>query len=320
MKSVINKSKKVLIPGISIKELKPLFNLISPKDLVVSMVMTILVGQISHDLQGILPSKEIQQVDSVKFYSKVIFTGSSIVSLTTLQAIAKTLGPELETLTLLSPQERLNFLRSLQTRIIMERGPSKVFSKNQFLFDPINLMKHRRGLALQFRSIIFANSVFSPHSISIGFPVSKVGLGDILQSSKIIWNNLGGSIEEFDFVLRKESLINLKNFLLKDLFSEPNSDIQSLRILVYSEFLKVLPFMSRELIFSDDIVILRSEDNLTLLERELNFVERRFPNIPSNIFILDNQSKDLILRTALDQRRKQNLKLQNIFKQANNDL
>lgn len=158
-KLIVDKSRKILIPGINIKELKPLYNLVSPKDLVISMIVPALVAQISQDLQGILPSREIQQLDSVKFYSKVILNGSSIISFTTLQAIAKTLGPELETLSLLNPQERLNYIRSLQLSLIKEKGPCKIFSKNQFISDPSALLSHRKGLSLQFRSILFATAV-----------------------------------------------------------------------------------------------------------------------------------------------------------------
>lgn len=141
-----------------------------------------------------------------------------------------------------------------------------------------------------------------------------------MESSKLIWSNLGGTTKEFDFILKKESFIFLKKFPINGLFVEPVSLVEAIRILIYSEFIKIFPFISKELVFSEDVVVLKSEDNLTLLEKELYFVKRNFPKFPSSSFMIDNQSKDAIIRIALDQRKKQSLKLENILKKKRNIL
>ena len=66
------KVKKILIPGINIKDISPLAFLISPKELVVTMSLIVILSQISDNLKYNLEIKEIQRVPSVNFYSKAM--------------------------------------------------------------------------------------------------------------------------------------------------------------------------------------------------------------------------------------------------------
>ena len=163
---------------------------------------------------------------------------------------------------------------------------------------------------MQARSIMIATPLFDTYSIVMGIPVGNISLDIILQSSKLIWVSLGLYEEDFDFLLRKES-INIS----KDFFFDIKNNIDALKLLVYSELRAVLGFTGR-LKFLDDQVILRGEDNLTLLERELGFVDRLFPQLPKEFFVSDSLLGDVILRASVDQRRNSNSKLENIFKRS----
>jgi hypothetical protein len=126
---------------------------------------------------------------------------------------------------------------------------------------------------------------------------------------------LGLNEEEFDFLLKKEAFSCFKKFSLENFFVQPNNFNQAIRILFYSELKELTNFEGR-LIFSDDLAILHGKNNLTLIENELTFLERLIPNLPENVFVQDSKLKDLIIRAAIDQRKAQSLKLNNIFKRT----
>lgn len=73
-------------------------------------------------MKGILNSRDVQKLSSVKFYSKVVSFGSSFLSLSVVNSLSKTLGPELEFLSSLNNLERFYFLNSLKDRLIKEKS------------------------------------------------------------------------------------------------------------------------------------------------------------------------------------------------------
>jgi hypothetical protein len=306
----ITKFKKVVLPSIQVKDLKPIANLLYPQNIIVPLFFISVLAQITDNLKSILSSKEVQQLHSVKLYAKVISNGTNSLSLSAVQAISKTLGPELEILSILNVQERINFLRSLQKKLIVDKTYSSILVNSQKFCDPILLSKHRKGLAMQARSIMIATPLFDTYSIVMGISIGTINLDIILQSSKLIWISLGLLEEDFDFLLRKESLNISKDFCF-----DIKNNIDALKLLVYSELRAVLGFTGR-LKFSDDQVILRGEDNLTLLEKELGFVDRLLPQLPKEFFVSDSLLGDVILRASVDQRRNSNSKLENIFKRS----
>lgn len=312
----VSKTKKVLIPGIQVKDLKPMSSLISPRFLIVPLVFISLISQISDNLKNVLSPREVQQIFSVRFYTKILASGCSSINLSVIYAISKTLGPELETLSVLSVSERLQFLKDLQKKIILDKSVGKVISKPQLLYSPIELMKHRIGLSLQTRSIMIASSIFTPSSVVMGMAVSNINLQNILNSAKIFWSLLSLEDEEFDFLLRKEASSCFKNFS-NDLeyFKEPSNNIESLRILVFSECKSIFN-ISNALSFSEDQVIIQGENNLTSLEMELGFIERSVIELPDDVFIQDSQLGDVILRASLDQRRRHKIEVDNSFKKS----
>jgi hypothetical protein len=172
-KQVINSQQRVLLPFIRVKELRPVSSLLSPSNLLVPMMIVIILGQITESLKGILTSKEIQQIHSVKLYTKVINLGYNSVALSVINSIAKSLGPELETLSVLSVQQRVEYLKELQSRIILDKGPGRITNKSCIFYDSYELAKHRRGLAMQCRSILVASSLFSTNSLVLGMPINR---------------------------------------------------------------------------------------------------------------------------------------------------
>ena len=92
---------------------------------------------------------------------------------------------------------------------------------------------------------------------------------------------------------------------------------QVIKILFYCELKEITNFKTK-LLFLDDLIILHGQNNLTELELELKFIERKIPNFPQEIFIEDSSLKDLIIRAAIDQRKIQTLKIDNIFRRSGN--
>lgn len=312
----ISKTKKVLIPGIKIKDLKPTSSLISPRFLIVPLVFVSLISQISDNLKNVLSPREVQQLFSVRFYTKMLSFGCSSMNLSVIYAISKTLGPDLEILSVLSVSERLQFLKDLQKKIILDKSVGKVISKPQLLYSPRDLMKHRNGLSLQTRSIMIASSIFTPNSVVMGITVSSINLQNILDSAKIFWSLLSLEDEEFDFLLRKEASSSSKNFFNNlEYFKEPSNNIEAIKILVFSECKSIL-HTENALCFSEDQVIIQGENNLTSLEKELGFIERSVLELPDDIFIQDSQLGDVILRASLDQRRRHKIEVDSIFRKS----
>jgi hypothetical protein len=313
----ITKTKKVLLPGVQVKDLKPISNLLSPKFLAVPLVFISLISQVADNLRSVLSPREVQQIFSVRLYTKVLSSGISSINLSVIYAISKTLGPELEILSVLSISERLQFLKDLQKKVILDKSVGKVISKPQLLYDPSSLMKHRNGLSLQTRSIMIASSIFSPNSVALGITIPNINLQTILNSAKMFWLSLNLEDEEFDFLLRKEACSCLKKCSGNmELFKEPSNSIESLKILVFSECKSIFNF-ENILSFSEDQVIIKGENNLTTLEKELGFIERSLMHLPNDVFIPDAQLGDILLRASLDQRRQHKMQVENIFKKSN---
>lgn len=309
------KPRKILLPGILSKDIKPIASLLKPSNLLIPMLLVSLLAQVSDNLKSLLVPKDIQNLYSIKIYTKGILSAFNCVSLSVLYSISKTLGSELESLSVLDVSERIEFLRILQLRLIFDNGPAKIDFRNQALFNPLEIMKHRKGLAIQTRSVMIANSVFSPSSIVFGFPVSSINLNLVLESSKTIWTSLGLLAEDFDFLLRKDA-IKCFNDLVKDqkelLITFPYDNVESLKVLFYYEMKKLVGF--KEIINCTlDNIILRTSDNLVSLEKELGFIRRDFPNVPSDMFVSDKELDDAILRVALDQRRKYKARFENTY-------
>jgi hypothetical protein len=206
-------------------------------------------------------------------------------------------------------QKKLRF--SLK-KIIVEKSPARITTKPHIISDNVELMKHRKGLALQCRSLLVATPIFAPHLIVSGIQISQVNLDFVINSCKSYWLLLGLNGNEFEFLLKKEALNCFKKLSLNKFFEEPNDFHFSVIILLYSE-LKELTEFEGVLNFLDDLIVLNSLNNLTLIESELKFLNRIMPFFPESIVIPDSNLNDLIIRTAVDQRKIQNLKLNNIF-------
>lgn len=287
-KSNSTKSRKVMIPGVLLKTLKPVANLISPQILVVPMTLTCMIGQIVDNLKGALTPKEAQQLGSIKLYSKAIGSGDCSKSLSAVHALASTLGPEAKTLSLLPPAGRQPYLEGVKEDIQNKQGPARVMSSSVVSADPEELAKHRRGLALQQRSMMQAAPVYSKNQLTIGMPIKDINLETIIDSAKQFWVNLGKEAEAFDSQLQA-------------LVPEAKSPSEAVTILVESELKKVFPF-SDKLVLSEDSQVLKGEDNLTPLERELGIIERVVP-VPPEEVQEEGLVDDPILQAALAQQK-----------------
>lgn len=306
------KAKKVLLPGILNKELKPVSSLLKPSDIIVPMFFVSVLAQLSDNLKDFLDAKELENLVSIRTYRKVIFSGFNSVSLTVVQAISRTLGPELETLSSLNVYERVIFLKELQLKIMLDKSVGKIDFRQRNLNNPSQLMKHRKGLSIQSRSIMIASSIFSPSSVTMGIPVSSIDLSLILSSSRLVWLSLGLLEEDFEFFFKKEAINKSKKLKVDFDFLYCFDDISFLKTILYFELQDFLVTNSL-LDFSMDNVIIKGENNLVLLEKQLGFVKRDLPIVPNEVFVTDEKLDDVLLRAALQQRREQKLSFENVF-------
>jgi hypothetical protein len=311
--ATILKMKKIVIPGINVKDLSPLASLVSPKELVITMSLISILSQISDNLRNNLELKDIQNIPSVNFYSKIINNSTSTVSLTTLFSMSKSLGPELEILSSMNTTERLHFLYLLKKSIINEKVAGRISSKSRMFNDPFELLRYRKGLSLQSRSIMLATAIFLPHSIVLGLSINQINIDWIITSAQIVWSYWGLSLEEFEYLLRKEALCYLKTVNRKNDVTIPATLKDSIRILFLST-IREFTFFEDKLIFNEDNVLLKSNENLTLLEKEFGFINRPFPNLPDNISNFDYDLEDKLIRVAFNQRKDQVLQINSIFK------
>ncbi len=303
----ISKFARVILPNVQAKSLKPLSSLISPRNILIPMLIVSILSQITDNLKHVLNLKEIQNLSSVKLYMKVISSGISSVSLSALLSLSKTLGPELETLSLLNPTERLFFLRKLQKKIINDKGPGKIIFRAYNNSDILDLAKHRKGLSMQYRSLMISTSIFLSQSIVSGSSVGQITLESIIYSSKLFWVSLGLEEDDFEFLVKKEAwiLYNSKNFPFS--VKEPKTVIDSIVILFFSELQAIFSFKD-DLIFSEDFVVFKNKENITLLEKELGFIVRLVPLFYDNFEVSTSQFYDSLIRMSLDQRKNQSQK------------
>lgn len=298
-------SKFLAFPGLKFKELKPLSFLLCPKDLIITLFFMSVIAQISDNLKNLLVPKQIQAIPCIRFYSKIISRSRSSVSFSLLVSLSKTLGPELEMLSVLNSIERINYLQNVYGNLLKDRNTGKIFNNLSYLYNAENLVKHRKGLSLQCRTNLISTSLFSPHSIIQNVPISNVNLSYVLESAKAFWSSVGLDEREFDFLLRKEAKFCCNYFVDSLSFSNSMYNlVDCMKPIIYFELKQTLDIKDK-LIFSEDNIILNKEDNLCLLERDLRFVERLYPNVHFiDTSFSDYDLKDSLLRSSLDQLRK----------------
>lgn len=312
-----NKTKRVLLPGVLSKDIKPLSTLLRPSHLVIPMLLLSILAQISDNLKAVFTPKDIQNIYSVKVYRKLVFFGSSTISLSVIRSISKTLGPELETLSVLNVSERLVFLQDLYLKVIAQKGSGKLNIKNPNFSNPVELMKYRKGLSIRCRSDIFATSVFSPNSVVLGFPVSSIDLNFIVESSKLFWVSLGLLEDDFEFLLKKDVINKIKNSVFSGIRDFSFDTREAVRLLFFFEVSEILNF-DKFVDFSIDNIVIHGNNNLVLLEKDLKLIKRDLPDLPLDIFIPEKNLDDSLLRLALEQRRKYKANLESIYSNIGN--
>lgn len=309
-KQLVNiKIKRIIFPGVNLKILKPVSGSLVPLDLFVSGFGLLVIAQLVYYLKGLLSLTEVNKLPSLQFYSKFFSSNFHVNRLVVIYAISQTIGFDLEILITLNVSERLSFISELQKRILVYSGTVKLFSNWNFLLDPLSLLKHRKALSLKLRSFMLLSCFFSPSSLVVNTLLSDVNLSFLLESCKMVWLHIGLDLEDFNFVL-------LKSFFLVSDFNHFeisfNNNLVLAKIIKF-QFEKFSSFDSY-LVFSDDFIVLKSENNLTALETELSFIFRPFPFLlGEESFIPILVSKDFILESAYEQRIKQRKKILSVF-------
>nr|ABB02360.1 maturase [Lepocinclis spirogyroides] len=305
--------KRVILPGLDLLSLKSLNNLLTPSSVLIPLFFSSVLAQISDDLKSVLEFKEIQNLISVKLYSKVLLTSLTVFSLTLFQSIAKTLGYELESLSVLNVSERLDFLDNIHKKLLNGNYKPKLYSNTSFLQDPVLLSSHRIALSLQSRSLMTSVPIFSPHSLVVGLSVKEISLFFLLVSAKFFWKTLDLDEDEFDYLLRKDTFLLLFKLNLNNIFLKLSTNEDYLKILIYLEIFSLVQFPLK-LSFFEDQVLLKSSNNLTLLERELGFLHRPIPNGSVDFLVAENEYNiDNLLRVAIDQRKLSKLRVKRML-------
>lgn len=302
------KNFRVLLPHVEVKSLKPLGPLLSPKSILITLLLVSLLSQVSDNLKNILSLKDVQKLQSVRIYIKAISSGISSASLCALLSLSKTLGPELETLSLLSPRERLYFLREIQKKIVNDKGPGKISFKNYKDTNDLGLAKHRKGISMQCRSLFISTAIFSSNSIIQGIPIKQINLDTIISSSKTFWVSMGLEEEDFEFLVKKEAYLVFLSKNLSVLFREPKTVSDALIILFYSELSYIFNFKKKLIFNDDDIIFNNNENNITLLEKELGFIIRLIPSFYNKVPASKIELNDSLIRMSFDQRKSQSSK------------
>lgn len=286
----LTKATKQLLPGIQAKVLKPVATLVSPQQIVVPIVLTGIIAQVNDNLKDVHTPKDVQQLESVRNYSKCLGIGDSR-QLSATHALANTLGPEAQKLASLPPDERENYLRELCHTINTIAGPAKVKASSLVLQNENELAAHRRGLALQCRSNMQATPIYNKTQMTIGIAIKELDLEIAIDSAKQLWTNLGREAEEFDSLL-----------------VEQVADAPTVTEAVISIVKRNLVTILKEdedgsIIHGGDVYVLKGEDNLTPIERNLGFIQRLTPKVPEAIEITPDVKVDPILQAALDQQK-----------------
>lgn len=303
------KFKRILFPGVDLKVLKPISGVVVPLDLFVSGFGLLVIAQLVYSLKGLLSLSEINKLPSLQFYSKFFSSNFYVNRLVVLYSISQTIGFDLEVLMTLNVSERIFFISELKKRVLVYSGPVKLFSNWNFLLDPLSLLKHRKALSLKLRSFMLLSCFFSPSSLVVNTLLSDVNLSFLMESCKLIWLYIGLDLEDFNFLLLKSSFLISKSTYFEITL---NNSLLLLEI-IKCEVKKFYNFDSY-LVFSDDFVVLKSENNLTGLETELSFIIRPFPFLSGDkSFIPMLMSKDFILQAAYEQRLKQKKKILSVF-------
>lgn len=298
------KTKRVILPGVNLDVLIPLSSLLYPGHFLFSSFGILILAQLVFLLKGLLSNLEIQRLSSVQFYSRFISSNYYINSLSVYYSISQTLGFDLELLLSLSIYERLVFLLKMEETILKYKGSAKVFSEFSFILDPVSLESHRKGLALKCRSVFLLSPIFSPTSLVVNIVLSEVNILLLLESCKLMWLYIGLDLEEFSFLLFKSYLfLEIQNISLKLSFSD------LLIKLIHVQLKKLISF-KKNIVFSDDFIVLKSKDNLTFMERQVLCFSRPFPFSSNNLFSSSGQIKDYILKVAYNQRIYKKKKLQ----------
>ena len=272
----------------------------SPLHFLVVFFGILVVAQIVDNLKGILTKKEIESLPSVQFYFKFMYSNYYINSLCAVYSIAQTLGFELEILLSMSSLERNLFFTNIEKRILNCKTIGKVYSKYSMLLDPESLLIHRKGICLQIRNFIVLSSYSMSSTLTLNIPLMDVNLFFLLDSAKMLWAYLGLKTEDFNFCLIKNYALRNKKLLFSE-FTFVGSMVQFYRLLLKYEF-KRLVFFNSNILFADDFVVLKSPDNLVLLEREVSFIKRIY-NIRSKS-CLDSYLNlgDFVIKTSYSQR------------------
>nr|YP_009032709.1 maturase [Euglenaformis proxima]AGL11975.1 maturase [Euglenaformis proxima] len=289
--------------GIRIKDLRSLGKLFLPSNFLVSMSVYVLLLQISKCAKG-----RLKNTYSIKAYKKVLLTGFSSFSFSCIHSLSRTLSNEFITLSFLKPSERIEFLVFLKNELIS----TKISADNTFM-GPFNnlsndvwLISYRKNVARHLRNVFVSSSTF----LTLGLPVEHVDLVYILKMGKLFYKMLGLSDKEFDFLLFKEAFFSYNKYDSCKRFFKPKTSQECLRILLFLELKNILGFET-DLYFNDEVF--HTLSNLTQLEYNLGFIKRFVLEFPKRPKYFEGAFNDLLIKTALTQRKLYNKKFHFFF-------
>ena len=186
--------ERVLIIGYSVKDLKPLKSLISVSALIKLTWLMNTIGQITTVArESGLANKSIQQLPSVKYYSKILSNDQDLKKLSFIQALGLVL-PAYKSILIDSQyeEERIFFIHERIVDFISRRSNLYAFGgSSEFFLDKNSFESYLAMLALRVRNQTQAFPIYKTTSLSFKTNVLEVDLELILDSVVMFAHRIG---------------------------------------------------------------------------------------------------------------------------------
>ena len=178
-------SNKIFIPGISGSDLKLLDQLLTNVFQNISIIIFLVAwrAQLASTLSSLLNTAEIQQLESSKLISRMIFSlGKPLAAAI---SVVRTLGYEAVALKeKATPAERQSYLVSIVENLVENDAPTGSAILKPAQLNPETITKHRYGIMSSIIGKWQSKPIFEPGSVISGMPPGTVNLEDVFGIGK----------------------------------------------------------------------------------------------------------------------------------------
>jgi hypothetical protein len=279
-------NSKIIIPGITKKDLIDYNEIFLGDNPCISLSTLCFLlawrAQISSNLNGLLTSQEIQQLESMRWIAKQLSTNIQVKNLAALIAITRTLGFEAAHLASLQVEERMPYLRKLTMELALTRPPRgvKMLSNSQITNE--NLIKHRLGIMAQLYGLWQSKPLYDPNLVVRGTLPAQLDIDTFCALINNLWIEMLGT----DNLPTFEQIIELRDYIPIRHYSTGEEDVNIYQPLLEADgriynLQEGENLVEQPTIFNDGISI--SKLNLFILEAiflydKVSFIQRPLPS------------------------------------------